>query len=50
MNSVMHSQVETRADRRRSKINIYSKNDATKPEKKRGSRKAQTRSRTRFDI
>ncbi len=27
LNAVMHSQVETRADRRRSKINIYSKDD-----------------------
>ena len=50
MNSVLHSQVETRADRRRSKINIYSKNDAPNAQKKRGNRKAPTRSRTRFDI
>ena len=51
MNSVMHSEVETRSDRKRSKINIYSKTDFSGSEKKkRGGRNAPTRSRTRFDI
>ena len=52
LNSVMHSEVETRADRKRSKINIYSKSDVPKTEKKqrRTGEKTPTRSRTRFDI
>ena len=52
LNSVMHSEVETRADRKRSQINIYTKTDVPKMEKRqrRVGGKTPTRSRTRFDI
>lgn len=51
LNSVFHSQVETRADKKRSKIVIYSKTENDDAEKKkRDKKRKQPRERTRFDI
>ena len=54
-NSVTHAKVVTQADKKRSKINIYSKVDAEEenevvPEKKRTGKRRADRSRPRFDF
>ena len=54
-NSVTHSKVVTQAEKKRSKINIYSKVDVEKeneevPEKKRTGKRRADRSRPRFDF